>query len=304
MLASCGRLPSSHADDEHVAEFQALGAVQAHQPHLRCRARRGRRGYSSASCAASSPAPPPFGAVEPVGEFVEVVAARAGSWPRPCTARAASASRPDCSLQLAHQFGRRQRARVDRAGGAMMSAKLVQRRPPRAACSCLSRPIDSAARDSGSCACCASSASFASVVRADLALGRLHRAQEGRVVVGIGEQPQPGQRVLDLAAIEERGAAGQVVGNAQQLQRLFQRAATGGCRGTGWRTRSTATPCAWLEVLDLGGDALGLVLVVAGIPRRGRARRRRAGSTAVFGCACGLFAISALAARRMRPEQR
>ena len=61
--------------------------------------------------------------------------------------------------------------------------------------------------------------------RADAAVGRLHCAQEGGVVVRIGQQAQPGQRVLDLAAVEEGGAAAQVVGDAQQLQRLFQRAA-------------------------------------------------------------------------------
>src|SRR3546814_5605322 len=60
--------------------------------------------------------------------------------------------------------------------------------------------------------------------RADPARRRLHRAQEGRVVLGIGDQPQPRQRVLDLAAVEERGAAAEVVRHAQQLQRLLQRA--------------------------------------------------------------------------------
>src|SRR3546814_8130689 len=60
--------------------------------------------------------------------------------------------------------------------------------------------------------------------RADPARRRLHRAQERRIVIGIGHQPQPRQRVLALAAVEERGAAAEVVRHAQQLQRLLQRA--------------------------------------------------------------------------------
>ena len=78
---------------------------------------------------------------------------------------------------------------------------------------------------------------------------------------------QPGQRVLHFAAVEEGGAAAQVVGNAQQLQRLFQRArlvvAAEQDRELAPRGSSLAR-C--VQELDLAGDALGLVRVVAAFP--------------------------------------
>ena len=209
------------ADDEHVAELQALGRVQAHQPHLVAgvalvgvRQQRERGGEFAGAGRAR--------AVEPVGEFVEVAApalegrlvlalraqhrqqaaARSLSW-RTSSAggsRSASLRRPRSDVGEATQRIRRARRQLleqaDGFGGARQRQVRVLRQ----------------------------FGELGQRRRADFALGRLHRAQERRVVVGIGDQPQPRHRILDLAAIQERRAAGQVVGHAQQLQRFFQRA--------------------------------------------------------------------------------
>ncbi len=60
--------------------------------------------------------------------------------------------------------------------------------------------------------------------RADLAFRCRHRTQEGGIVIRIGQQPQPGQHILDLGPLQKRSTAGQVIRHALQLQRLFQRA--------------------------------------------------------------------------------
>jgi hypothetical protein len=143
-----------------------------------------------------------------------------------------------------------------------------------------------AAFDSGRCACAASSASFRQRGAADFALGRGDRAQEGGIVVGIGEHAQPRQRVLHFLAFEEGGAAAQVIGHAQQLQRFFQRPRLVVAAEQD-RELAPGHVLALLEVLDLGGDALGLVRVVAALPTRAPTRRRRAGSTAAWDARAG-----------------
>ena len=60
---------------------------------------------------------------------------------------------------------------------------------------------------------------------ADAALRGGDRAQEGRVVVLVDQQPQPGAQVLDLGAVEEALAAGDLVRDLRLAQRLFQLAA-------------------------------------------------------------------------------
>ena len=57
---------------------------------------------------------------------------------------------------------------------------------------------------------------------ADAALGRCHRAQEGRVVVVVEQQAQPGAQVLDLSAVEEALAARDLVGDVGAAQRLLE----------------------------------------------------------------------------------
>jgi hypothetical protein len=61
--------------------------------------------------------------------------------------------------------------------------------------------------------------------RADAAGGKVHHAGEGGVVVGVGDQAQVGQRMLDLGAFEEAQAAIDAIGQAGIEQRVFQRAA-------------------------------------------------------------------------------
>ncbi len=59
---------------------------------------------------------------------------------------------------------------------------------------------------------------------ADAALGRGHRAQEGRVVVLVDDQAQPAAQVLDLGAIEEALAAGDLVRDLRRAQLLLEHA--------------------------------------------------------------------------------
>ena len=60
--------------------------------------------------------------------------------------------------------------------------------------------------------------------RADAALGGRRGADEGRVVVLVGEQAQVGGEVLDLRLVEERLAAGQQVGDLLVAQLRFEEA--------------------------------------------------------------------------------
>ena len=103
----------------------------------------------------------------------------------------------------------------------------------------------------------------------DLAFGRADRAQEGGVIIGIGDQSQPGHRVLDLAAIEERRAAGQVVGHAQHLQRLFQRLGLVVAAEQDGEVVPRPLVALLLEG-DFGSDALGFLLVVVALDHADR----------------------------------
>src|SRR5690606_36735930 len=86
-----------------------------------------------------------------------------------------------------------------------------------------------------------------------------------RVVIRVGDHPQPGKRVLHFLAFQEGGAAGEVVGHAQQLQRLLQRprlvvAAEQDAELAPWDLLGL------VQERDLAGDLLRLVLVVAAFP--------------------------------------
>ena len=61
--------------------------------------------------------------------------------------------------------------------------------------------------------------------RADAAGGKVHHPREGGVIVGVGDQAQVGQRMLDLGALEEAQAAIDAIGQAGIEQRVFKRAA-------------------------------------------------------------------------------
>ena len=61
-------------------------------------------------------------------------------------------------------------------------------------------------------------------LRADAALRADHRAQEGRVVVLVHQQAQPGAQVLDLGAVEEALSARHLVGDLRGAQLLLEHA--------------------------------------------------------------------------------
>ena len=58
--------------------------------------------------------------------------------------------------------------------------------------------------------------------RADPALGHADGADERRIVVVVGDQPQVGDQVLDLGAVEPRLAAGHEIGNVLRPQFLLE----------------------------------------------------------------------------------
>ncbi len=100
---------------------------------------------------------------------------------------------------------------------------------------------------------------------AHIALGRLHRPHERGVIVRVHQQPQPGQRVLHFLAFQEHGAAGQVVGNTQQLHRLFQRARL----EVAAEQDAEITPRHVARLRhegDFGGDLFRFVFAVAAFP--------------------------------------
>ena len=250
------------ADDEHAAELQALGRVQAHQPHLVAAVvlvvarQQGQLRGQVAGAGAARAAFEPFGQLVQVGlaalerGFVPALAAQvgqqAGFFGQPphqvgrAQLRGVCAQVGDGVVERAQAVGRARRQLLQGAHGLGRA-----RHRQVLAGSQFGQP----GQRSG----------------ADFTFGRLHRAQEGGVIVRVGQHPQPGQRVLDLLAFEEGGTAGEVVGHAQQLQGLLQ-----------WpRLVVAAEQDAELVprhlrglVLeeDLGGNLLGLVLAVAAFP--------------------------------------
>ncbi|MCY1528504.1 hypothetical protein D9M68_636100 [compost metagenome] len=100
---------------------------------------------------------------------------------------------------------------------------------------------------------------------ADAALGRGGRAQEGRVVVVVDQQAQPGAEVADLGAVEEALAARDLVGNLRAAQRLFERTR----HVVGAVEDGEVAPFLVLraraQALDARDRALGLVVLVVGI---------------------------------------
>jgi hypothetical protein len=62
---------------------------------------------------------------------------------------------------------------------------------------------------------------------ADAARRKVHHAQEGAVVVRVGQQPQVRQRVLDFLALEEAQPAVHAVRQPGAEKRVFQHARLG-----------------------------------------------------------------------------
>src|SRR5688500_5630328 len=63
--------------------------------------------------------------------------------------------------------------------------------------------------------------------RSDAARGEIDDARQRAIVVGIGYEPQVGERVLDLLALEEAQAAVDAVGDAGGEERVLQHARLG-----------------------------------------------------------------------------
>jgi hypothetical protein len=96
---------------------------------------------------------------------------------------------------------------------------------------------------------------------ADATPGRADGADEGRVVVTVGEQAQVGGDVLDLGLLEEGLAARQQVGDALVAQKLFERARL---EVAAVEDRIVAESAAMFEAvsLQLHDHRLGLLFVV------------------------------------------
>ena len=104
---------------------------------------------------------------------------------------------------------------------------------------------------------------------ADAALRARHRAQEGRVVVEVDDQAQPGAEVADLGAVEEALPARDLVRDAGLAQRLLEdaRLVVGAIehRDVGERRAPAAA-----QRLDARQRALGLVRLVVALDDRDR----------------------------------
>ena len=85
-------------------------------------------------------------------------------------------------------------------------------------------------------------------------------------VAGVDEQPQPGEHVADLGALEERRGADQAVGQRALLERDGDAVAL--VRAPSARARAMRSGAHALadEALDLGGDGLGLRALVGAAP--------------------------------------
>ncbi len=95
------------------------------------------------------------------------------------------------------------------------------------------------------------------------------RPRHRRRVVGIGQRPQPGDRVANLGPLEERRGAGEVEGDAALLHRRRHRAALAGRLGDE-HADLLRLGAADDQLLDLAGDGLGLGALVRALPEPDR----------------------------------
>ena len=75
---------------------------------------------------------------------------------------------------------------------------------------------------------------------ADAALGRGDGADEGRVVVAVGDQAQVGSHVLDLGACRKTTGRPTADRASSRCAALARTRAPDGCRDRGWRSRQSA----------------------------------------------------------------
>ena len=101
-------------------------------------------------------------------------------------------------------------------------------------------------------------------------------AHDGAGVAGVDQQAQPGEHVLDLGALEERGRAGQVVGHRALLERDGDRLALVAHGAHEHPDLLGRHPRAH-EPLDLACRALRLGALVGAAPEAHAAARRRVG---------------------------
>ena len=111
------------------------------------------------------------------------------------------------------------------------------------------------------------------VDRAQLDRRAGERADHGAGVAGVGEQPQPGEQVADLRALEEGGRAREPVGDRALLQRRGDGLALALDRADEHADVLRRDAVARHEPLDVRGDRLRLRALVRAAPER---RPRRA----------------------------
>ena len=98
----------------------------------------------------------------------------------------------------------------------------------------------------------------------DAPLGYVDDASEADGIVGVVDESEVGNDVLDLASLVETGAADQPVRDTVAHEGLFQDARLGvGAVHDGDVARSVFVVS--LEAFDFAGDGLGLVLLVVGL---------------------------------------
>ena len=139
-------------------------------------------------------------------------------------------------------------------------------------------------------------------LRADAARGQVHHALERGVVVAIGDQPQIGQRVLDLGALVEPQAAVHPVGNPRRQERFFERARlrVGAVQDRDFAPRAAVAR----PVADALHDEVRFVALVERGVEPDRLALARRSVHRFLPSRPVLCAISALAAARMLPVER
>ena len=100
---------------------------------------------------------------------------------------------------------------------------------------------------------------------ADAALGAGDGAQEGRVVVLVGQQAKPGAQILDFGAVEKALSARNLVRDLGLAQRGFQQAALVVGAVEYGKVLELLVRAVGAQALDAGHHALGLVFLVVGI---------------------------------------
>jgi hypothetical protein len=95
------------------------------------------------------------------------------------------------------------------------------------------------------------------------------RPRHRRRVVGVGQRPQPGDRVAHLGPLEEGSGAGEVEGDAALLHRRRDGAALAGGGGDE-DADLLRVGAGGQQVLDLAGDGLGLGALVRALPEPDR----------------------------------